>query len=102
MKLEIQTPPRRPAHPKDRPFPWYCLRCRQNSIRPAFIEDRTKVEHDQQTYELVIHELEVAKCEICGETWFDISQDYQINGALRMALNLLQPEQIRSNREALH
>jgi putative zinc finger/helix-turn-helix YgiT family protein len=87
--------------PKDKPFPWRCTSCRQKAVRPALISYRTEILHDDQLHPVEVPQLEVPRCENCGELVFDNHASDQIYRALRVQLRLLMPEQIRFSREAL-
>jgi putative zinc finger/helix-turn-helix YgiT family protein len=57
--------------------------------------------HDGIEYALEIPDLEIPKCQNCGELVFSYNVDEQIRDALRRHRHLLTPSQIRSGRKAL-
>src|SRR6266436_7670399 len=102
MKPDLLTPtaPGK-RQPRDKPFPWYCPRCRQKVVRPTRIAYRSEILFDDGLHTVEIPQLEVPRCENCGELLFDNHAEHQIYQAFRAQLHLLQPEQIRANRESL-
>ncbi|MEX1028272.1 MAG: type II TA system antitoxin MqsA family protein [Candidatus Paceibacterota bacterium] len=85
----------------NKPFPWMCGECGRTGVRPKAIEYKGEIKHDGKLYEVCVDNLEVPTCGHCGEQWFDIETDKQINAALRRTIGLLQPEEIRKRRKAL-
>jgi DNA-binding transcriptional regulator YiaG len=84
-----------------RPFPWRCLRCRKNAVWPASLAYSSQIQLEGQVHTVDTPNLEVPRCRECGELHFDNSAEEQISRAARAQLNLLQPEQIQTNRIAL-
>ena len=84
-----------------RPFPWKCLHCRQEAVVPARVSYSTEVEHDGRTYAVNVPDLEMPRCEKCGELVRDDAANRRITAELRCNIGLLSPEQIRDNRETL-
>jgi DNA-binding transcriptional regulator YiaG len=82
-------------------FPRYCDRCRKKAVWPATISYRNRVLYEGQIYEVDTPQLEVPRCRECGELYFDNHAEEQVSRAAREQLHLLQPEQIRVNRQAL-
>jgi HTH-type transcriptional regulator/antitoxin MqsA len=71
-------------------------------IRPDLVQNyKCNIKHDGAMYEVVVTELHVPKCEACGRLFFDNDADAQVRHALREQLGLLQPDQIREQRNAL-
>src|SRR5947208_15103888 len=87
--------------PAGKPFPWDCARCGQKAVWPAFIPYQGQVRHDGCLHVVDPPRLNVPRCETCGEVYFDNWADDQIRLALRKQLHLLDPDQLRANREAL-
>jgi putative zinc finger/helix-turn-helix YgiT family protein len=85
----------------DRPFPWCCPNCLKEEVYPKVIPYSTDVPHDGRQYPVEVPQLRIPKCRACGNLLFTNSVDEQIGRALRTQARLLQPEQIRSGREAL-
>lgn len=85
-------------HPAaDRPFPWHCRQCRQESVIPARIDYACEINFDGQLVTVTTRDLEIPICSNCGEKVFTENVDDQINIALRSQLNLLAPAEIRDS-----
>jgi putative zinc finger/helix-turn-helix YgiT family protein len=93
--------PRNEKERQSRPFPWPCSDCLTRTVVPTVIEYTAKVKHDGTAYELHFPELEVPRCQTCGETYTTTAVDERINDALRSRLRLLMPAQIRKGIEKL-
>ena len=52
-------------------------------MRPAVIPYDARVKHDGTVYTFSIRELQVNKCQLCGEIYFDNVTDDQISQGLR-------------------
>lgn len=87
--------------PPGKPFPWDCARCGQKAVWPALIPYQGQVRHEGHLHAVDLPRLNVPRCEACGEVYFDNWADDQIRLALRKQLHLLDPGQLRTNREAL-
>lgn len=87
--------------PKRKSFPWLCPRCLEREVRPAEVPYNADVTHDGKTHAVEISALVVPRCDTCGELIFGNDTDWQISRALRNALGLLQPDEIRSLRKKL-
>lgn len=59
----------------DKPFPWLCGTCGRFEVRPKPTQYETKG--------VCVENLEVPTCTHCGEQWFDLKTDEQIQSALR-------------------
>jgi putative zinc finger/helix-turn-helix YgiT family protein len=79
---------------KEKPFPWYCIKCGAEEVYPSKLRYTTEVKHDGRLHRLVIDDLTVPVCRKCGEKVFTDSVDEQISQTLRSQLRLLSPEQI--------
>jgi putative zinc finger/helix-turn-helix YgiT family protein len=84
-----------------KPFPWKCGVCRQRLVVPAVVEYSTKVEHDGRTYTVSIPDLQVFRCENCGEVVLDDEAHRRISDLFRAQAGLLTPLHIRRHRERL-
>lgn len=99
--MSDQTKRNGQSKPGDKPFPWRCFKCLKREVNPVKIPYTARVNHDGRLYEIPIPELEIPRCQACGELTFSNGVDEQITQALRAQLHLLTPEQIRSGRKAL-
>lgn len=86
---------------RQRPFPWYCPKCRKKEVRPAIISYRCDMTHDGQLYSVTVPELTVPRCGHCGELVFNYPAEEQIRHALRSQLRLLTADEIRTARSTL-
>ncbi len=89
-----------PEH-QSKPFPWRCPKCLAREVRPKSIAYRAQVKHDGRLHEVVVPHLSLPVCDACGEQVFSNETEAQISRALRALLRLLQPDELRSQREAL-
>jgi len=69
--------------PRERPFPWYCPRCRQKEVRRESISYQCQRIHDSQPVTIDVPDLKVPRCGNCGELVFDYLAEDQINAAYR-------------------
>jgi putative zinc finger/helix-turn-helix YgiT family protein len=86
---------KRPPISAERPFPRQCYTCAKSEVILNTISYEIEVRHDGTLHALKIPELELPVCQACGEKYFTIDVDEQINAALRAHLKLLTPDQIR-------
>jgi putative zinc finger/helix-turn-helix YgiT family protein len=86
---------------KSRPFPWRCPECGKKEVRLATIAHTSQIKHDGRLYTVDVPELQVPRCQACGELVFDNAADEQIARALREQLGLLSCCEIRQKRELL-
>ncbi len=95
--------PKREKKPRnaDRPFPWQCRQCQQESVVPTRIDYPAKVNYDGRLVTFVAKGIEIPICQNCGDKRFTLEVDDQINAALCVHLGLLTPEQIREGIERL-
>lgn len=84
-----------------KPYPWKCPKCRTPAVSPARVEYTANLDHDGRTYAVTLPDLEVHRCANCGNLQFTDASHERMSRALRDRVGLLQPEQIRQNREAL-
>jgi len=87
--------------PKAKPFPWFCPRCGKQQVIPDQVAYTIKVNHDGVLHSVHLPQLRVPRCVSCGDLLFEDQADDQISAALRAQLDLLTPEQITQNRQAL-
>jgi putative zinc finger/helix-turn-helix YgiT family protein len=87
--------------PKDKPFPWQCVKCLKPQVWPTEVPYTGQVKHDGRLHDVRVSRLTVYRCKACGYVVFSNVTNDQIYEALRKELNLLSPETIRSQREAL-
>lgn len=95
--------PKREKKPRnaDRPFPWRCRQCRQETVVPTRIDYPAKVNYDGRLVSFVAKGIEIPICQNCGDKRFTLKVDDQINAALCAHLGLLTPEHIRAEVERL-
>ncbi|MBY0232913.1 MAG: type II toxin-antitoxin system MqsA family antitoxin [Gemmataceae bacterium] len=84
-----------------KPFPWQCSNCGKGEVRPSIAPYRLKVRHDGAMHAVEVPSLRAPKCSACGNIVFDREEDEQVNAAVRAALGLMPPDEIRRGREAL-
>jgi DNA-binding transcriptional regulator YiaG len=85
-----------------KPFPWKCGQCRERAVKEATLDQyTTELEHDGRKYAVSLTNFVVARCENCGAMTFGDGANRRLSEALRAAAGLLQPSEIRANREAL-
>ncbi len=65
------------------------------------IDREFDVKHDGKQYTMPVRDLQVERCDSCGEVTLGVESDDRIDAALREHLGLLTPAQIRHNRKAL-
>jgi transcriptional regulator with XRE-family HTH domain len=94
-------PPTTTKERKSRPFPWPCSNCLTRTVVPTVSDYTAKVKHDGVVYEFHFPELEIPRCQTCGETYTTTAIDERVSDALRSRLGLLTPAQIRRNIEKL-
>lgn len=84
-----------------RTFPRTCVCCGSKSVQPALIDREFDVKHDGKQYTVSVRDLEVERCESCGEVTLGVDADDRIDASLREQLGFLTPAQIRRNRKVL-
>jgi putative zinc finger/helix-turn-helix YgiT family protein len=85
----------------DKPFPWYCTRCKRATVEPRVQRYEFSQKHDGRTQQIVIEDLSIPTCSKCGYQAFDQSTLALIADETYKQLGLLTPGQIRQKREAL-
>lgn len=84
-----------------KPFPWKCAHCGQRTISPVAAAYSCTMEHDGRSYLVEVADLDTPRCSNCGEIVLDDGANRRLSEAFRQQLGLLEPAQIRSNREQL-
>jgi putative zinc finger/helix-turn-helix YgiT family protein len=85
-----------------KPFPRKCVDCRQRTVSPVILPSHQEtLEHDGRKYTVVLEDFPVQQCANCGAMIFDEASNDRLVAALREAAELLTPEEIRQQREAL-
>lgn len=85
----------------DKPYPWRCGSCGEQAVTEGSVSYKASIKHEGRLHEIEIPQLVVPKCEKCGELSFNNRADEQINAALRNKLGLMQPDEIRQERNRL-
>ena len=88
--------------PRRRPYPWRCMSCLKEEVRPASINYLAEIVHDGRRHQFEVPEVTVLQCAACGNRAFDNDADDQILTALRKHLNLLMPKEIANARQGLN
>lgn len=83
----------------ERPYPRHCFVCAETSITQSFVPHDAKVRHEGKVHEFHIPNLQVDRCELCGEQYFTAETDDQISLGLRKHLGLLTVAEIRTGIE---
>ncbi len=86
----------------DKPFPWYCTRCKKATIEPSKQRYEFTQKHDGRTQQIVIDAIPIPTCTNCGYQTFDQSTLAVITEETYKQLGLLTPAEIRQNREVLY
>ena len=84
------------------PFPRKCGACRVRAVEMTILPAYSSLmEHDGRKYEVTVRDLTTPQCASCGAVMLDDDAQERLYDALRQAVGLLTPEQIRSAREPL-
>jgi hypothetical protein len=75
----------------ERPFPWYCPKCRRKEVRRESVNYQCQRMHEGQPVTVVIADLKVPRCSACGELVFDYFAEEQINAAKRRQFSSTTP-----------
>lgn len=75
-----------------------CLMCGREDLKEATIERRMTVAYEGKQHEILVKGMPVYRCESCGEVFVSDLGDRHVSRALRSALGLLQPEEIKAVR----
>ena len=79
-----------------------CLHCRERAVSPTVLPIYTKeTEHDGRKYMYSVPDLAVLQCQNCKAVVLGDAANERIEEALRTAIGLLFPSDIRRKREAL-
>jgi putative zinc finger/helix-turn-helix YgiT family protein len=85
-----------------KPFPWKCGKCRSRAVFPAVVATyATELEHDGRKYPIALQDFHVLRCRECETILLDDEANRRLSHSLRVAVGLLQPEEIRERRVAL-
>jgi hypothetical protein len=84
------------AQPAERPFPWFCPRCRRQEVRRTTIHYQCQRLHEGRSLTLTLTDLVVPQCGHCGQLVFDYVAEEQLNRAYQE-----QVRQILANGEAV-
>jgi putative zinc finger/helix-turn-helix YgiT family protein len=80
-----------------------CVVCRERAVAPAVLPSYTKqLEHDGRKYTVSLVDYQVLQCQRCGAIVLDDAANERLSDGLRAAVGLLNPCEIRQQREALH
>ena len=71
----------------ERPFPWWCPRCRTKTVWRVTIPYQCKRKLGGESVTLEISALAVPQCANCGELVFDYVAESQINDAFQQMVN---------------
>ena len=86
-----------------KPFPWKCEECGEHAVYADTLENyTTSMDHDGRSHQVTVTSFEVAKCRKCGAVTLDGTALRRLSDALRSVAGLLQPTEIRSQRESLN
>lgn len=77
--------------PKERPFPWYCPRCRKKDVWRDVIRYQCQRVSLGQTVDVVVPDLAVPRCRSCDELVFDYTAEEQINAQTATTARLEAP-----------
>ena len=64
---------------KERPFPWFCPRCRKKDVWREVIRYQCQRLDKSRPVDVVVPDLAVPRCRSCGELVFDYAAESQIN-----------------------
>ena len=85
MSEGLKTNELKPA--TERPFPWFCPRCRRQEVWRENIAYECERAYRGQPITIVIPDFAVPKCRNCGEIVFDYLAEEQINRAYAAQTN---------------
>ncbi len=78
------------------------MHCRERAVFPTTLPAYSEeMEHDGRKYSVALTDFNVLQCRQCSEIVLDDDADKRLNDALRKAVGLLAPDEIRQNRLAL-
>src|SRR5581483_3806752 len=86
---------------KTKPLPWKCGHCRERAVQLMTSSYTTDISHDGRTYTVTIPDLELGRCERCGEMVLPGAASERITATFRQQLGYLTPEQVREKRKSL-
>lgn len=82
-------------------YPLKCAECRERRVVLVREPYETTIDHDGRSYALSILDLDLLKCEACGNRILPDAAGERVNEALRQAAGLLAPGEIKQRRLAL-
>ena len=65
--------------PKERPFPWYCPKCRKKDVWREVIRYECQRLSEGRFVDVLVPDLAVPRCRSCGELILDYAAESQIN-----------------------
>jgi putative zinc finger/helix-turn-helix YgiT family protein len=76
--------------------------CRERAVSPDTLAAyAAEMEHDGRKYDVSVANFQVLRCQNCGELFLDEAANERLSDALRAAVGLLAPAEIREKREDL-
>jgi len=87
---------------KAKPFPWTCLHCETKTVKPVVENYSIEVPYEGKLYAVCVQKAEIPTCSRCGRKVLTDQVNRQISAALREKLELLTPEEITKNIDALN
>lgn len=85
----------------NKPYPWRCATCNERAVKPATVDYRTKIKHENALHDVYVAAIPAHKCENCGAVSLGEDADNAVRAALRDNLHLLKSSTIRTCREEL-
>ena len=82
-------------------LPWKCPVCREKTVVPVRKDYTLTVEHDGRAFEVIVRDVDLPTCSLCGEVIVTTDVSTRVSAELRRVAGLLQPAEIRSKREEL-
>jgi len=85
-----------------KPFPWKCGECREREVQPKVLSTyETDLDHDGRSYHVELTDFPVLECQRCGARLIQDEGNRRLSEALRQAVGLLSPVEIKAHRDAL-
>ena len=78
-----------------------CHFCGETEFDNRLVRRELEVRHENKLYSLIVPDAPILVCVHCGDETADATYDDAIDRALRKALGVMNPKDIRSRREAL-
>jgi putative zinc finger/helix-turn-helix YgiT family protein len=83
------------------PYPRKCPKCHERKVVRVKEDYCAVLEHDGITYNIVVPDLELLKCEACGNIVLDDAANEKLDDALRAAAGLMPASEIGKRRMEL-